>query len=66
MSDLIYSETLIKRLIKHHFDFRIHYDDYSGEMVLNIILGNTEYIVSLNDPASITHLWNEIKLYWLV
>jgi hypothetical protein len=62
---LIGSPTLIRRLIKYHFDFRIYYDDYSDKMVLNIILGNTEYIIALDDLGSITHLWNEIETYWL-
>jgi hypothetical protein len=62
---LVYSGTLIRRLIKYHFDFSIFWDDHDNEMQLSIILGNQEHIVALNNPAGITGLWNEIKTYWL-
>ena len=65
MQKLIYSETLIRRLIKYHFDFSIFWDDHNNEMQLSIILGNQENTVALNDPAGITWLWNEIETYWL-
>ncbi|MBO7323427.1 MAG: hypothetical protein J6U51_07585 [Bacteroidales bacterium] len=65
MPTLIYSETLIRRLIKYNFDFSIFYDDNSQEMQLSIILGNQEHIIALNDPAGITGLWHEIETYWL-
>ena len=65
MPRLIYSGTLIRRLIKYHFDFSIFWDDHDNEMQLSIILGNQENIVALNNPAGITGLWNEIETYWL-
>lgn len=55
---------LVTYLIRHKFDFDFRWDDSGATYYLHIILGNTEYLVDVDDYDRIKSLYYDIIKYW--
>lgn len=68
-------EALIRNLVKHHFEFNLGWWDWSNSghwisggcefYCINIILGNSEYVIPLNDHDKLSELWEEITAHYI-
>lgn len=55
---------LVTYLICQKFDFDFGWDDTGATYYLHIILGNTEYLIDVDDYDRLKSLYHDIKTYW--